>query len=172
MRKLLYSSWQTVRIPFAFKTPIDQLYQPPPSPVPGDLERCPSHQQMFELHESRNSNICFERMNTIRLKGVLSYRVFRRYQPTQQSFYSQIFPTAHRFEPLFAGFESMKTLIINLDKNFWPKDMFTATRICTHVESTCSPNSSAPSRQWSFFSWFTQKGWIFEFWSSRCVVEV
>ena len=43
MRKLLYSPWQTLSIPFAL-TPIGQLHQSPPSPVPGDLGRCPSHQ--------------------------------------------------------------------------------------------------------------------------------
>jgi len=36
MRKLLDSPWQTLSIPFAL-TPIGQLHQPPPSPVPGDL---------------------------------------------------------------------------------------------------------------------------------------
>jgi len=43
MRKLLYSPWQTLRVPFAL-TPIGQLHQSLPSPVPGDLGRCPSHQ--------------------------------------------------------------------------------------------------------------------------------
>jgi len=33
----LNSRWSTVGIPFAL-TPIDQLFQSPPSPVPGDLE--------------------------------------------------------------------------------------------------------------------------------------
>ena len=39
MRKLLYSPWQTLGVPFAL-TPIGQLHQSPPSPVPGDLGRC------------------------------------------------------------------------------------------------------------------------------------
>ena len=34
---------QTLGVPFAL-TPIGQLHQSPPSPVPGDLGRCPSHQ--------------------------------------------------------------------------------------------------------------------------------
>ena len=42
-RKLLDSPWQTLSISFA-STPIGQLHQSPPSPVPGDLGRCPSHQ--------------------------------------------------------------------------------------------------------------------------------
>ena len=42
MRKLLYSPWQTLGVPFAL-TPNDQLHQCPPSPVLGDLGRCPSH---------------------------------------------------------------------------------------------------------------------------------
>jgi len=36
MRKLLYSPWQTLSIPSAL-TPIGQLHQSPPSPVPEDL---------------------------------------------------------------------------------------------------------------------------------------
>ena len=36
MRKLLDSPWQTLSIPSAL-TPIGQLHQSPPSPVPGDL---------------------------------------------------------------------------------------------------------------------------------------
>jgi len=36
MRKLLDSPWQTLSIPSAF-TPIGQLHQSPPSPVPGDF---------------------------------------------------------------------------------------------------------------------------------------
>ena len=38
MRKLLDSPWQTLSIPSAL-TPIGQLHQSPPSPVPGDLGR-------------------------------------------------------------------------------------------------------------------------------------
>jgi len=38
MRKLLYSPWQTLGVPFAL-TPIGQLHQSPPSPVPGDRAR-------------------------------------------------------------------------------------------------------------------------------------
>jgi len=34
---------QILSIPFA-STPIGQFHQSPPSPVPGDLGRCPSHQ--------------------------------------------------------------------------------------------------------------------------------
>ena len=34
-RGLLYSPWQPMRIPFAI-TPLGQLYQPPPSPIPGE----------------------------------------------------------------------------------------------------------------------------------------
>ena len=48
MRKLLDSPWQTLSIPFAL-TPIGQLHQSPPSPVPGDLGRCPSHQSHATL---------------------------------------------------------------------------------------------------------------------------
>jgi len=36
MQKLLDSPWQTLSIPFAL-TPIGQLHQSPPSPVPGDF---------------------------------------------------------------------------------------------------------------------------------------
>ena len=43
MRKLLYSPQHTLSIPFAL-TPMGQLHQSPPSPVPGVLGRCPSHQ--------------------------------------------------------------------------------------------------------------------------------
>ena len=35
--------WQPLGIPFAI-TPIGQLHQSPPSPIPGDLGRGPSHQ--------------------------------------------------------------------------------------------------------------------------------
>ena len=35
--------WQPMGIPFAI-TPIGQLHQSPPSPIPGDLGRGPSHQ--------------------------------------------------------------------------------------------------------------------------------
>jgi len=35
--------WQPLGILFAI-TPINQLHQSPPSPIPGDLGRCPSHQ--------------------------------------------------------------------------------------------------------------------------------
>jgi len=38
MRKLLYSPWQTLKVPFAI-TSIGQLHQSPPSPVPGDRAR-------------------------------------------------------------------------------------------------------------------------------------
>ena len=40
-----HSRWQTLGVPSAL-TPIGQLHQSPPSPVPGpgDLGRCPSHQ--------------------------------------------------------------------------------------------------------------------------------
>jgi len=38
-----HSRWQTLGVPSAL-TPIGQLHQSPPSPVPGDLWRCPSHQ--------------------------------------------------------------------------------------------------------------------------------
>jgi len=41
MRKLLSSPWQTLGVPSAL-TPIGQLHQFPPSPVPGDLGRCSS----------------------------------------------------------------------------------------------------------------------------------
>jgi len=43
MQKLLFSPWQTLGVPFAL-TPIGQLHQSPPSPVPGDLRRYPSDQ--------------------------------------------------------------------------------------------------------------------------------
>ena len=38
MRKLLYSPWQTLGVPSAL-TPIGQLHQSPPSPVPGGFIR-------------------------------------------------------------------------------------------------------------------------------------
>jgi len=43
-----YSRWQTLGVPSAL-TPIGQLHQSPPSPVPGDLGRCPSHQSHVTL---------------------------------------------------------------------------------------------------------------------------
>jgi len=38
-----HSRWQPMGVPSAL-TPIGQLHQSAPSPVPGDLGRCPSHQ--------------------------------------------------------------------------------------------------------------------------------
>ena len=49
MRKLLYSPWQTLEVPSAL-TPIGQLHQSPPLPVPGGLGRCPSHQSHVLEH--------------------------------------------------------------------------------------------------------------------------
>jgi len=51
-RGLLYSSWQTLGIPSAIK-PIGQLPQFPPSPIPGDLGRGPSHQSTCSNIETR-----------------------------------------------------------------------------------------------------------------------
>jgi hypothetical protein len=44
--------WQPLRIPFAI-TPIGQLHQSPPSPIPGDLGRGPSHQSTCSNIETR-----------------------------------------------------------------------------------------------------------------------
>ena len=41
--------WQPLRIPFAI-TPNGQLHQSPPSPIPGDLGRGPSHQSHVLKH--------------------------------------------------------------------------------------------------------------------------
>ena len=41
--------WQPLEIPSAI-TPIGQLHQSPPSPIPGDLGRCPSHQSHVLEH--------------------------------------------------------------------------------------------------------------------------
>ena len=41
--------WQPLGIPFAI-TPIGRLHQSPPSPIPGDLGRCPSHQSHVLEH--------------------------------------------------------------------------------------------------------------------------
>jgi len=41
--------WQHLGIPFAI-TPISQLHQSPPSPIPGDLGRGPSHQSHVLEH--------------------------------------------------------------------------------------------------------------------------
>ena len=41
--------WQSLGIPFAIK-PIGQLHQSPPSPIPGDLGRGPSHQSHVLEH--------------------------------------------------------------------------------------------------------------------------
>jgi len=51
-RGLLYSPWQPLGIPSAI-TPISQLHQSPPSPIPGDLGRGPSHQS--HVLEQRNT---------------------------------------------------------------------------------------------------------------------
>jgi len=48
-RGLLYSPWQPLGIPSAM-TPIGQLHQTPPSPIPGDLGRGPSHQSHVLEH--------------------------------------------------------------------------------------------------------------------------
>jgi len=63
-RKLLYSPWQTLRIPSAL-TLIDQLHQSPPSSIPGDLlvtVRGPSQQ----------SHVTFGELNSCEL-GVLRF---------------------------------------------------------------------------------------------------
>ena len=44
--------WQPLGIPFAI-TPISQLHQSPPSPIPGDLGRGPSHQSTCSNIETR-----------------------------------------------------------------------------------------------------------------------
>ena len=41
--------WQPLGIPFAI-TPMGQLHQSPPSPIPGDLGRGPSHQSHVLEH--------------------------------------------------------------------------------------------------------------------------
>jgi len=48
-RGLLCSPWQHLGIPSAI-TPIGQLHQSPPSPIPGDLGRGPSHQSHVLEH--------------------------------------------------------------------------------------------------------------------------
>jgi len=48
-RGLLYPPWQPLGIPSAI-TPLSQLYQSLPSPIPGDLERGPSHQSHVLEH--------------------------------------------------------------------------------------------------------------------------
>ena len=45
----VWTPWQPLRIPFA-TTPVGQLYQSPPSPIPGDLGRSPSHQSHILGH--------------------------------------------------------------------------------------------------------------------------
>jgi len=44
--------WQPLGIPFAI-TPIGQLHQSPPSPIPGDLGRGPSHKSTCSNIETR-----------------------------------------------------------------------------------------------------------------------
>ena len=44
--------WQPLGIPFAI-TPIGQLHQSPPSPIPGDLGRGPSHQSTCSNIQTR-----------------------------------------------------------------------------------------------------------------------
>ena len=44
--------WQPLGIPFAI-APIGQLHQSPPSPIPGDLGRGPSHQSTSSNIETR-----------------------------------------------------------------------------------------------------------------------
>ena len=51
--------WQPLRIPFAI-TPIGQLHQSPPSPIPGDLGRGPSHQSTCSNIETR-----MDRLNSV-----------------------------------------------------------------------------------------------------------
>jgi len=43
------TAWQTLRTPFAI-TPLGQLHQSPPSPIPGDLGRGPTHQSHVLEH--------------------------------------------------------------------------------------------------------------------------
>ena len=51
-RGLLSSSWSTLGIPCTI-TPISQLHQFPPSPIPGDLGRGPSRQSICSNIETR-----------------------------------------------------------------------------------------------------------------------
>ena len=44
--------WRTLNIPFAI-TPLGQFYQSLPWPIPGDLERGPSHQSTCSNVETR-----------------------------------------------------------------------------------------------------------------------
>ena len=48
--------WQPLGIPFA-RTPIGQLHQSPPSPIPGDLGRGPSHQSHVLEHRD-TAQVC------------------------------------------------------------------------------------------------------------------
>jgi len=51
--------WQPLRIPFTI-IPICQLHQSPPSPIPGDLGRGPSHQSTcsnIETHMDRPKSV-------------------------------------------------------------------------------------------------------------------
>jgi len=58
-RGLIYAPWKPLGIPSAV-TPICQLYQSPPSPIPGDLGRGPSHQSHVLKHRDtyRQAQVC------------------------------------------------------------------------------------------------------------------
>ena len=53
-----YSPWQPLGIPSAI-TPIAQLHQSPPSPIPGDLGRGPSHQSTCSTIDTRMGRLFF-----------------------------------------------------------------------------------------------------------------
>jgi len=55
--------WQPLGIPFAI-TPIGQLHQSPPSPIPGDLGRGPSHQS--QVLEHRDTYVCLFAVSLLR----------------------------------------------------------------------------------------------------------
>ena len=67
--------WQPPGIPFAI-TPIGQLHQSPPSPIPGDLGRSPSHQSHVLEHRDTygQAQVCS--------KGHQGSSVDRRCQPS------------------------------------------------------------------------------------------
>ena len=72
------SRWQTLGVPSAL-TPIGQLHQSPPSPVPGDLGRCPSHQSHITPSRTQR-DVWFE-----------STQLARRVQPKLWNFFWTFF---------------------------------------------------------------------------------
>ena len=100
--------WQPLRIPFAV-TPIGQLHQSPPSPIPGDLGRGRSHQSHVVEHRDTygQAQVCS--------KGHQESSVDR---PCQPSFHWIKFCHVRNPLPQIYYFTRLRVLELELSRTF------------------------------------------------------